>query len=255
MIAMSCQTCGTVVQARTHLQKYCEPCSEVANRKRQRRWARENPQIRTAEQVEQHKQRQRERTERLKSAGLELSKPASIGSLPPLVDLNRQIRVVFPFDWRLSKNAIWSLGSGKAPVYVSKEQRQLYDSMTLLIMSAARRDGRWFHAKVWIDIRVEMPEHRGDAINFLDGIADSVKKAIDVDDRWFAVRYIDWAIVKQNPRIIIGVGQEATEDMQICSYCGRTLTLEMFQKSKSAKLGVGRECKDCLSADQRWTRR
>jgi len=191
----------------------------------------------------------------LRAAGIELSSSAPIAILPPTADLMRQVRVVFPFDWRLSKNAIWSLGRGKSPIYVGKEQRQLYDSMILVLTSAARKQGRWFQAKIWIDIRVEMPEHKGDAINFLDGICDAVKKAIEVDDRWFAVRYIDWAIVKRDPRILIGVGQEATEDMQICSYCGRTLSLDMFQKNRGAKLGVGRECKDCLSADQRWARR
>lgn len=50
------------------------------------------------------------------------------------------------------------------------------------------------------------PDHRLDAINFLDGIADGVKDAIGIDDRYFSAT-IDWSIDKQNPRIEVFIRQ------------------------------------------------
>ena len=99
-----------------------------------------------------------------------------------------------------------------------------------------------YRNKVWIDIFVQKPDHRGDAINFLDLIADAIKEAIGIDDRWFSIRRIDWQIVKEKPRIFIGIGQDEQDlfDAKICSYCGRILPEKCFGKSK-------RECRECTS--------
>jgi len=106
----------------------------------------------------------------------------------------------------------------------------------------------FFHNKVWVDIFAEKPDQRsGDAINLLDRVADSIKRAIGVDDRWYSVRRIDWSIVKENPRIYIGMGQVDRWDGQVCSHCGRILSIDNFQRSRGTKLGVGRSCKDCSS--------
>jgi uncharacterized Zn-finger protein len=97
-----------------------------------------------------------------------------------------------------------------------------------------------YRNKVWIDIFVQKPDHRGDAINFVDLIADAIKVAIGIDDRWFSIRRVDWQIVKENPRIFIGIGQQDLFDSKICSYCGRILPEKNFSKS-------GRECRECTS--------
>lgn len=65
---------------------------------------------------------------------------------------------------------------------------------------------KWKKSKVWLTIRVFKPDHRLDAINFLDGIADGVKDAIGIDDRYFSAT-IDWSIDKQNPRIEVFIRQ------------------------------------------------
>lgn len=65
---------------------------------------------------------------------------------------------------------------------------------------------RFKKSKIWLTIRVFKPNHRLDAVNFLDGIADGVKDAIGVDDRYYSAT-IDWAIDKENPRIEIFIRQ------------------------------------------------
>lgn len=104
------------------------------------------------------------------------------------------------------------------------------------------------HNKVWIDILVQKPDHRGDAVNVIDLVCDALKDALPVDDRWFCIRRLDWEIAKENPRLFIGIGQASDQDCQICSYCGQIKELEAFNRSRSRPLGVGRECKDCRRA-------
>ena len=105
------------------------------------------------------------------------------------------------------------------------------------------------HNKVWIDILVQKPNHKGDAVNVVDLVCDAVKDAIDrVDDRWFCIRRLDWQIVKGDPRLFVGVGQDSDEDCQVCSYCGQIKPLPEFNAARNQPLGVGRECKACRRA-------
>ena len=62
------------------------------------------------------------------------------------------------------------------------------------------------NSKLWLTIRVFKPGQRVDAINFLDGIADGVKDAINVDDKWYSA-IVDWGIDKKNPRIEVFIRQ------------------------------------------------
>lgn len=110
------------------------------------------------------------------------------------------------------------------------------------------KDRHVAHNKVWIDILVQKPNHRGDAINVVDLVCDAVKDAVPVDDRWFCIRRLDWEIVKDDPQLIIGIGQETTEDAQVCSFCGQIKPLDAFNKDKRQSLGVGHECRECRSA-------
>lgn len=110
------------------------------------------------------------------------------------------------------------------------------------------KDRKVAHNKVWIDILVQKPNHRGDAINVIDLVCDAVKNAVPVDDRWFCIRRLDWEIVKDDPQLIIGIGQETTEDAQVCSFCGQIKPLDAFNKDKRQSLGVGHECRECRRA-------
>ena len=162
---------------------------------------------------------------------------------PVLVTL---ARIAIPFDYGLSKNAAWTMARGANYVYMKAHHKALRAS----IVAALRHDStQWFNGKVWLDILIQKPSHRGDAVNMVDGICDAVKEAIDIDDNWFSIRKLDWQIVKTNPRIFIGIGQDITEHHQACSYCGKILTLQNFGKRKHGNFGRARVCLTCYRAD------
>ncbi|MCC6581542.1 MAG: hypothetical protein IT440_13990 [Phycisphaeraceae bacterium] len=66
----------------------------------------------------------------------------------------------------------------------------------------------------------------------------------------FYIRRLDWEVVKDNPRLFVGVGQDRGEDCQVCSYCGQITTLSEFNVARNKPLGVGRECKSCRRASR-----
>jgi hypothetical protein len=152
-------------------------------------------------------------------------------------------RVAVPFSYAVSKNHIYSLRTA-GHVVLRREARDARRVIALLVKeSLAGR--RVAHNKVWIDILVQKPDHKGDAVNVVDVVCDALKDALPVDDRWFCIRRLDWEIVKEDPRLFIGIGQASDRDCQICSYCGQIKELAAFNRSRSRPLGVGRECKDC----------
>ena len=107
------------------------------------------------------------------------------------------------------------------------------------------------HNKVWIDILVQKPNHKGDAVNVIDLVCDAVKDALPVDDRWFCIRRLDWEICKGDGQLILGVGQDSDTDCQVCSYCGRIKPFTEFNAARHQPLGIGRECKECRRAGRR----
>lgn len=156
--------------------------------------------------------------------------------------MRHSIQVAVPFDPRFSKNALWNTG-GQGHVYMRQEIKNTRDALIYELQSVP---GEWFDGKVWISIFVEKPDARSDAVNVIDLICDAVKKAIGVDDRWFSIRRLDWAIVKTDPMIWVGVAQEVREHHRCCSYCGLIKPLTEFARNKSDKLrGRTRACSDC----------
>ena len=153
-------------------------------------------------------------------------------------------RVAVPFSYAASKNHIWSMARS-GHVYKRQESKRMRGSLTLMIRSAANGQ-RIANNKLWIDILVQKPDHKGDAVNVVDLVCDSIKDAIDLDDRWYSIRCLDWEIVKDRPRLFVGIGQSTDEDVQVCSSCGRMLPLDNFTKKRSQKLGVDRNCRACL---------
>ena len=163
---------------------------------------------------------------------------------PP--ELMWMVKIAVPFTYAFSKNHIYA-GRGIGHVFLRKETRANQDSITLLLREALR-DVEIKHNKLWIELLVQKPNQRGDAINVLDVICDGIKKATGIDDRWYSVRRIDWEIKKTDPQIFIGIGQERCEDSIICSDCGALKPLDQFKKNKSTPhVGVTRRCKQCLS--------
>lgn len=239
----ACADCGDVFKKTSPVHKYCAKCSEERSRERGRIWARNNYSYdpESARPIRQKKQSE------VIARGVRISRKFTSGiACHQEPELAWLVRLKIPFTFALSKNHVYS------PHGWHVRNRQSRNEQSALIESRIRdsvtRDGCSLvvPGKVWIDIFVQKPAHRGDATNFVDHICDAVKRGIGVDDRWFAIRRVDWEICKHNPQIFIGIGQEVREPHQACSSCGRLLTYDNFRKSSHCKNGVMRNCRDCL---------
>lgn len=170
----------------------------------------------------------------------------SIGDCFPDLELAWGVRFKLPFSFVASKNAIYNRqGRSSGRVFIRNEARKYRDIVGFLAKDALRGI-QIKHNKLWIDIFVEKPNHRGDAINVVDLICDGIKRAIPIDDRWYAIRRLDWSINKHDPHLFIGLAQEAdATDSQICSYCGQIKPLSDFVFDSSARLGRKYFCIEC----------
>lgn len=158
-------------------------------------------------------------------------------------DLLWIVRLAVPFSYASSKNHIWTQ-RGRDPVARRADSRAFRAHLTEELR-AALHGRRVAQNKLWIDIRVQKPNHKGDAVNVVDLVCDAIKDATGLDDRWYSIRSVDWEIVKQGSLLFVGIGQESDEDLQVCSTCGRSLLLDMFAKNRSSKRGLARVCHDC----------
>lgn len=252
---IKCEVCGKETKKNSAMQKYCPECSEAKSRERSRKWAKNNPQPYTDEIREKNKQSARETATIRKEVGYKESIVNKSNITWPCDesdadDLNMLVRIKMPFSYKFSKNSLWSL-AGRGHVYISREVMAIKEEIIWRIKS---KGAEWYDGKVWIDIMVEKPNMKGDAINVVDMVCDAIKEAIGVDDRWFCIRRLDWVVVKNNPMIYIGVGQSVTENHQVCATCGRILPYSKFGSNKSNKNGISRDCLECarqLDADRR----
>lgn len=247
MTEVSCADCGTLFVKRSHTHKYCESCSARRNKTRARHWASRNPPD------------DRQRTRRCELKGKKVSKARARGAAisrenaesigwhdaesPPR--LLWVARISVPFSYAISKNHIYALRQ-MGHVALRRESKEKRQEIGLMIRRSLGRN-RIVQHKLWIDLLVQKPNHKGDAVNVVDLVCDALTKAVGLDDRWFCIRKLDWQIVKTDPRLFIGIGQETDVDHQVCSYCGQIRRLEEFYRNKSTQLGVGRECKLCVS--------
>lgn len=239
---ISCQVCGKETKKNSASQKYCPDCSLEKDHERKKKWIRENqPSSDTArEQRKRH-------SDRRKKVGIEKSANNSMGiwwsahesEADELINL---IRVSVPFSYKYSKNAIWSMGNRRGHVFISKEVAALREELTWIIKS---KNMTWYEGKVWVDIMVEKPDMKGDAINVVDLVCDAIKDAIGVDDRWFCIRRLDWLVVKKEPRLYVGIGQAINEHHRVCSTCGQILPLTAYGKNRGNRLGKSRDCLEC----------
>ncbi|MFQ5732750.1 MAG: hypothetical protein ACE5KM_12455 [Planctomycetaceae bacterium] len=238
-----CTVCGVETPKRAASQKYCPPCSTQRDLERKRLWAREHPPA--PEQAARNTKHGHNRTELSREAGLVVNRKSARSIVwchePP--DLLWIVRIAVPFSYATSKNHLYTTRR-TGHVALRREARAKRTEITVALRQALARR-RVAHNKLWIDLLVQKPSHKGDAINVVDLVCDAVKDAVPVDDNWFSIRRLDWEIVKEQPRLYIGVGQDADWDGQVCSYCGQIRELACFNKHKGNHLGVGRECKDC----------
>lgn len=138
-----------------------------------------------------------------------------------------EVSVVLPFTWKLSKN--YKLGRARnGRVYMPKDVREAMDDLKARVREATADQG-WLDAKTWIRIFVEMPNRNGDAINFIESVADAVKDAIGIDDNWYSVE-LDWSLNREAPKLHITISQDASEHMRFCTRCGKEKPLTEFVK-------------------------
>ncbi len=241
-----CADCGRAVEKKSPTQRYCPECSVRRDRERKRVWARRHGKRPTREEL---KARREDQKERVIEAGKMLNKSedrgiAWMGDPPP--ELRWSVRVAVPFSYAASKNAIWSMASGGGHVYMRKRARAYRDALVWEIKQALAKNGiKVYEGKLWIDILVQKPDHRGDAVNVVDMVCDAVKEAVGIDDRWFSIRRLDWGISKNSPALYVGIGQEVDRHHRVCSHCGRILPLEAFGKRSHDRLGRARVCLEC----------
>lgn len=245
---LQCAACGTTVERAGPTQKYCAACSEARDLERKRQWARNNP-----PSSEKTREREAEVRDAIAEAGEIIGGcGVGIGEIWRSPDLAWIVRFSVPFTYAASKNHIYAMRS-RGHVAMRRESRDLLDA----IAGKAKEAIQGVHLrmnKVWVDLYVQKPNHKGDAINVVDLVCDGLKVGLGIDDRWFAIRSIDWQIVKSDPRLFIGIGQEECEDAQACSSCGRILPLHAFHKNAGALHGVMRNCRECRSLGSRLRR-
>jgi hypothetical protein len=164
-------------------------------------------------------------------------------------DLLWLIRVSVPFSYAASKNHIWTQRQ-RDPVARRADSRAFRANLTA-VLKAAVGDRRIAQNKLWIDIKAQKPNHKGDAVNMVDLVCDAVKDATKLDDRWYSLRMVDWEIVKGEPLLFVGIGQESDDDLQVCSSCGIAQLLAEFAKNRSNRAGVARVCHGCRRVDTR----
>jgi hypothetical protein len=247
---IQCQDCGVTVVARSPTQRFCPSCSETRDLTRKRLWAQNR--VLSSQQRERNATRMAHRKEHRRQAGLEANRESRSG-MAWLDEAGPQLlwstRIAIPFSYAASKNHIYT-SRGHGHVALRREARAIRDDITLRIRIALK-DRKVAHNKLWIDILVQKPNHRGDAVNVIDLVCDAIKDAVGIDDRWFSIRCLDWEIVKEGGRLIVGIGQETDINCRVCSYCGQIKPFSDFNKHAGNPLGIGRECRDCRRRGRR----
>lgn len=230
-----CEDCGTEEQKRGFVQRFCRSCSVKRDMVRKKK-----------HHLAKGKARYEERRTQFGERGVALNLPQALcvnASTPPMPEMAWYRRVAVPFSWAGSKNHIWA-NTARGHVYMREESSFMRHNLTKKIVDAVE-GVKIAQNKLWVDMFIQKPVARGDAVNFVDLVCDAVKDGLLLDDRWFSLRQVDWQIVKTDPHIFVGVGQETVVDVQACSSCGRFLTFEKFQRNKARTNGIGLNCREC----------
>lgn len=244
MKTLVCSVCGNEVVRTAPTQMYCRPCSEIKDLERKRKWAKyhypENREILLARTQKNNVSR----NGRMRRQGAEINAMEAAITEEKNIEIKYfwSVGVSVPFTWALSKNHLWTLAR-RGHVYLREDSRAARDGL-ILSLSQSLKGITPINGKLWVDLIVQKPNHRGDAINLLSAVCDAIKVATGIDDRWYSVRRLDWQIVKDNPQLILRIGQEVIEPERVCSYCGRSLPIDRFALH-------GRICQECRSAARR----
>lgn len=158
------------------------------------------------------------------------------------------IKIVIPYTQAFSKNKVLVGKQGR--IIYWKDRREAIEELAWRIKAMRHK---FYQGRIWLRIEVYKPNHIGDALNVIDSIADAVEKGIGVNDRWFSIECLAWQIDKADPRIELWIKQKATEHHDICSLCGRELSIDNFpprvqeQMKKSPQRKIQRKwCNECF---------
>lgn len=249
----ACEKCGASFEKKAPVQRFCFSCSEWRAKRRKIEWQRTHPR----EAPNQRSARNRNRLVTIKEYGSQVSvrNANGAGLLPNRDGNDLKILLEIPFDGLLSKNAIVNIGtvSGRPFAFVRKDVKKRREAIAWMVVEKMREAGidRWPEGKVWVDIMVQKPNHRFDAVNVLDTLCDALKVGLGVDDRWFAVGVLDWEIVKVTPKVYVQISRPTILSEEVCTTCGQIKLLDGFSKSKHAGNGVVSVCFDCSSSISR----
>lgn len=189
-----------------------------------------------------------------KEKGIAISNSLRTPDLNGEVGYLKVINIKVPWSGSYSKNVILGRGIAGKRVFLKQAAKNLKLEIGLLLRSEMRKKRiRFVEDKIWLDIFVQKPNAgAGDAINVLDLVADGISEGIGVDDRWFCIKSLDWAVIKKDPMIYIEIGQADDIPKRICSYCGIIRKLEEdFNINKSDIRGHSRICKMCIKTNRK----
>lgn len=249
--AIICRQCNGVAPKTGPRQFYCAPCSDARHKERQAAYSRTTkPKARAAAHAAV-----------VVDAAREAGAEASVAAARTMLDIGLDkrfkprwyVRIKVPNVGSASKNHIFGLAGERGHLFKRQESKALQATIAAEVALAVR-SLRVANNKVWIDLLVQKKNHKSDAINVVDLVCDGIKQGLGVDDRWFSISRLDWEIVKTEPQIFIGVFQEAAEDAQACSNCGKIAPHSAFSRSSGSTSGYHRVCRECLERGRALTR-
>jgi len=234
-----CSLCGVSFRSKWKRSKYCEDCSYKAQ------------QTASCDAVVRRAETRNEAIDWIKAnRGKQKTRLTDIFDEP---SMEWSVTFSIPYSNNASKNRRWRLNPGGA-VYMLQEVRK-FDAQVQRAVTTALAGRRVAQNKVWVSFYVEKPDHKSDAINVVDTLCDAIKKAVDIDDRWFSIGKLDWCIKKENPSIIVSIAQESCDDVLSCSHCGEIKTLDYFSKNKGGPFGRARVCIECRRVLDKFARK
>lgn len=225
-----CALCSKSFTAEWARQSYCPPCQEVRKSTLRLQGIRKTKQSKASAYAEIVAKSEEGKT-RLCGA---FERP----------DCEWTVSFKVPYTNSASKNRRWSMMRGGAGVFIPANVLN-YTSLIISEAKKALAGRKVYENKVWVSFFVQKPDHKSDAVNVVDTFCDALKTAIGVDDRWFSIGLVDWEIKKSDPQVFVKIGQQNCYDARACSHCGGIYPLDQFNKNKTNKLGVARECKEC----------
>jgi len=115
-------------------------------------------------------------------------------------------QIELPYDSYLSKNRAIRVGRGR--LFKDPKHKKAQADAVRIIKSRMKGIKVPTNAKIWIDLYMFKPRKNSDAHNILDGLMDSIEKAIGVNDSHFAIERLDWEVSPKHPKIILTIGYE-----------------------------------------------